>query len=108
LLQQIKSFFFERLGLPPLAVFVLVGCIAHLGLNMLLRKSPTSAWGLLAPLLMGLVLESYEIWLQYGNQGLSAPGNDHVLLILARHGLDVVKMLAAPLLLVALGTVSSR
>ena len=108
MLQQIKSFILDRLGLPPSAVLVVVGCAAHLALNALLRKSPTSAWGLLAPFVMGVALESYEIWLHYGNQGLAAPGNDPLLVILGRHGLDVVKMLAAPLLLVALGAVSSR
>jgi hypothetical protein len=107
-LQQIKFFIRDQLGLPPVAVLVVVGCVTHLALNALLRKSPTSAWGLLAPLVLGVTLESYEIWLQYRQAGLLAPGNDPLLAILMRHGLDVVKMLVVPLLLVALGALSAR
>ena len=85
-----------------------VGCLAHLGLNLLLRKPLTSAGGLLAPLVLGIALESYEIWIQYKDSGLFAAGNDPLLTILGRHGLDVVAMLAIPLLLVALGAFSER
>ena len=108
MLQQIKFFIRDHLRLPPVAVLVVTGCVTHLALNALLRKSPTSAWGLLAPFLLGVALESYEIWLQYRHVGLLAPSNDPLLAILLRHGLDVVTILAAPLLLVALGTLSTR
>jgi hypothetical protein len=102
-LEQIKFCIRDQLALPQSAALVLVGCIAHLALNALLRKSPTSAWGLLAPLVLTVALESYEIWIHYRNVGLFAPGNDPLVTILARHGLDVVKTLAAPLLLVVIG-----
>ena len=107
MLQQFKVFVRDQLGLPPLVVFLVTGCLAHFALNALLRKSPTSAWGLLAPLVLAVGIESYEIWLQYKNVGLLAPENDPLLVILLRHGLDVVKMLAAPLLIVALGSLST-
>lgn len=94
--------------MPPTLVFIVVGCAAHLALNVALRKPLTSAVGLLAPLVLGLALESYEIWVQYRDVGLFAPGNDSLLTILTRHGFDIVKMLAAPLLLVTLGALSAR
>ena len=108
MLQQIKSLIRDQLGLPPLAVLVVAGGLSHLVLNAILRKSPTSAWGLLAPLVLAIALESYEIWIHYRNVGLLAPGNDPLLAILLRHGLDVLKVLAAPLLFVALGLITTR
>lgn len=89
-------------------MFIVAGFVAHFALNAVLRKPLTSALGLLAPLALGLALESYEIWVQYRNVGLFAPGNDPVLTILLRHGFDIVKMLAVPLLLVVAGTLSAR
>ena len=106
--QQIKSFIRDQLGLPPTAMLVAAGLVAHFALNALLRKSPTSAWGLLAPLVLGSALESYEIWIQYKDFGLLAPGNDPFISILARHALDVLKMLAVPLLMVAIGAWTTR
>ena len=108
MLQKIKFLIRDQLGLPSTAVLMAVGCGAHLALNALLRKSPTSAWGLLAPLGLGVAIESYEIWLQYKNIGLFAAGNDPVLIILLRHARDIAYMLAGPLILVAFGTVSAR
>lgn len=106
MLQQIKVFIRDQLGLPPSAMLIAIGCIAHLALNALLRKSPTSAWGLLAPLSLGVGLESYEIWTHYRGIGLLAPGNDPLIAILARHGRDIVITLAGPLLLVVTGILS--
>ncbi len=108
MLQQIKFLMRDQLGLPPVAVLVVAGCVAHLLLNVLLRKPLSSAWGLLAPLILGLALESYEIWVQYRNVGLLASGNDPLLAIFIRHGLDILKMLAAPSFLVVLGFLSAR
>lgn len=82
---------------------VALGLSAHLALNGLMRKSPTSPWGLLAPLMFGVALEGYEIWIHYRAVGLLAPGNDPLSIILMRHGLDIAKMLAGPLLLVLAG-----
>lgn len=107
-MQQAKSFLRDQLGLPPAAVLVAAGLAAHLALNAALRRPPTSAWGLLAPLILGAGLETYEIWVQYRSLGLLAPGNDPLWMILGRHGLDVLKLLAAPLLLVAFGAFSLR
>lgn len=108
MLQQLKSFLRDQIGLAPAAVLIAVGLFAHLALNGLMRKSATSPWGLLAPLLFGMALEGYEIWIQYRGVGLVAPGNDPLLIILARHGLDIAKMLAGPLVLVAVGFVAAR
>jgi len=107
-LQQIKGLIRDQLGLSPSLMFIVAGCVVHLALNAVLRKPLTSATGLLAPLALGLALESYEIWVQYRNVGLFAPGNDPLFAILWRHGFDIVKILAAPLLLVAAGTLSTR
>lgn len=108
MLEEAKSFLRDQLGLPPSAVLVLAGLAAHLAFTALLRKSPTSPWGLLAPLTLGLALETYEIWIQYRTIGLFAPGNDPLWAILARHALDVVKLLAAPILLTIAGSMLSR
>lgn len=106
--QQIKSLLRDQLGLSPSALLIAVGLLAHLALNGLMRKSAASPWGLLAPLILGMALEGYEIWIQYRDVGLAAPGNDPLLIILMRHALDVAKMLAGPLLLVAVGFVAAR
>ena len=108
MLQQLKALLRDQLGLPPAAVLVFVGCLAHLALNTVLRKPLTSGWGLFGPLVLGIALESFEIWIQYRDIGLFAPGNDPVIVILGRHALDVLAMLALPLVLVALGAVSTR
>jgi len=107
-LQQIKTLLRDQLGLPPLAILVVAGLIAHLLLNLLLRKMPTSPWGLLAPLVLGITLEAWEIWIQYKDIGLAAPQSDPLTDILARHALDVLAMLAGPALLVIAGALSSR
>lgn len=108
MLKQIKSLIRDQLGLSPAIVLVATGCVAYLLLNLLLRKPLTSAWGLLAPFLLGIAIESYEIWLQYRNVGLLAPGNDPLVFILARHGLDVLIILVVPALLVTLGLFQGR
>ena len=108
MLQQLKHLLRDQLGIPPFAVLVVAGCAAHLALNALLHKPLTSAWGLLAPLALGVALEGYEIWDAYRDSGLFAPGNDPLLTILERHGLDVLKVVAAPVIVVVLGFFSDR
>jgi len=62
---------------------------------------------LLAPVIVGILIEGYEIWVQYRDLGLFASGNDTLAVILLRHGLDILKMLALPVLLVATGKISA-
>ncbi len=64
-------------------------------------KAWSSPWGLLAPLTVGLVIESIEIWTAYKHVGLFAPGNDQFLVIVLRHAFDVLAMFVVPALLVA-------
>lgn len=108
MLNPIKTVLRDQLELPPWVVLATVGLLAHLIVNALLRKPLTSGWGLLGALVIGVVLESYEIWLQYRDIGLFAPGNDALLTILGRHGLDVVLMLAAPVNLLSIGVISAK
>lgn len=108
MLRQFKTLLRDQLGLPPTAILIAAGLIAHVGLNIVLRKVPTSAWGLLAPLVVGVALESWEIWIQYEDIGLSAPGNDPLTVILSRHATDVLAILAGPVLLVVTGALISR
>ena len=108
MLAQIKNILRDQLGLPPWAVLVAAGCLAHVILIALLRKPIHSGWGLLAPLCLGIALESYEIWVQYRQVGLFAPGNDALITILGRHGLDVLYMLAGPVLVVIIGSISAK
>ena len=100
MLQQLKTLIRDQLQVPPWLALMAVGCLAHALVNIGLRKPLASPWGLFGPLVLGVALECYEIWHQYRDIGLWAPGNDPVLTILARHSLDVVKMLAAPAALV--------
>ena len=108
MLDRLKTILRDQLGLPSWVVLAAAGLAAHVVLNVLLRKPATSAWGLLAPLTLGALLEAYEIWIQYRNIGLFAPGNDPLIVILGRHGLDVLVMLALPALLVAAGNLSAK
>ena len=108
MLDQLKHLLRDRLGLPPWAVLAALGCIAHLALNAALRKPWWSPWGLLAPLLLGIALEAFEIWVQYRQVGVLAPGNDPLARILLRHAADVGRMLAAPVVLVAAGLLVAR
>ncbi len=105
MLHHLKTLIRDQLGVPPWAVLVVVGCIAHIVLNVALRRPIASAWGLLGPVGLGVAIEGYEIWVQYKAVGLLAPGNDPLLVILGRHSLDVVFMLAAPMLLVAVSRI---
>jgi len=105
---QLKFVFRDQLGLPPWTVLVAVGCVAHVIVNAALRRPITAGWGLLGPSSLGVALESYEIWIQHKNVGLFAPGNDALFIILGRHGLDVVLMLAGPILIVVVGAVFAK
>ena len=100
--------FRDELGLHPWAVLVAGGCIAHFVLNATLKKPITSSWGLLGPLGLGFVLESYEIWAQYKDVGLFARDNDTLLAILGRHGVDIVIMLGGPLVIVSVGAITAK
>lgn len=108
MLDRIKHLLRDQLGLPVWAIFLFVGIASHLLLNAFLRKPLTSPCGLLAPLVLGLLIESYEVWLQYRDVGLLAEGHDPLWMIVARHGQDVATLLAIPLLLVVAGMLSSR
>ena len=107
-IQKLKAFVRDQLGVPPVVVLVAVGLFAHIALNFALKKPFTSPWGLLAPVTLGCAIEAWEIWVQYSEIGLTASGNDPVVVILARHALDVIVMVAAPVLLVGIGAIPSR
>lgn len=106
--EQLKSLLRDRVGLPPWLVLALAGLVAHLALNFVLRKAPASPWGLCAPLLLGIAIESWEIWVHYQAIGFDAPGVDPLAAILLRHALDVTIMLLGPLALVLSGFLASR
>jgi hypothetical protein len=108
MLSRIKILLLDQLGLPPTLVLVAIGLLAHVALNLLMRKSPMSAFGLLAPLALGIAIESWEIWIHYRDIGLDAPGNDPLSTIVARHARDVLAMLALPIVLVAAGALNPR
>jgi hypothetical protein len=104
----IKSLIRDQLGIPAWAALPVVGLIAFFAFNVLLRRPWTSALGLLAPLILGIVLEAYEIRVQYRGTGLGAAGNDPLWIILGRHGLDVALMASLPVVAVATRFFSSR
>lgn len=108
MLRELKSVFRDQLGIPSWLVFVAAGCAAHIVLNAILRKPITSSWGLIGPISLGLALESYEIWVQYRHVGLFAPGNDPLFAILGRHSLDVLIMVAGPILIVVIGAIFAK
>lgn len=108
MVNRLKTLLRDELGLPPWIVLATIGLFAFLALNALLRKPVTSAWGLLGPLVIGIALESYEIWAQYRDIGLFGPGNDPLIVILGRHGLDIVSMLGIPVLVVVTGLLVAK
>jgi hypothetical protein len=108
MLRDLKSIIRDQLGLPSWSVLIAVGCAAHIVLNTILRKPTTSSWGLIGPVSLGVALETYEIWVQYRHVGLFAPGNDPLLTILGRHGVDVLFMLAGPILIVVIGAIFAK
>ena len=108
MLNRFKHLLTEQMGLPPAAVLAVAGLLAHVLLNALLRKPITSAWGLAAPICLGIGLEAYEIWKHYRRIGLCAEGNDPVWMILARHGVDVLLVVMVPILLVSAGMIMRR
>ena len=108
MLAEIKALIRDHLGIPPPVVLAVAGILLHVCAALVLRKPVTSAWGLLGPLLAGLLLETWEIWVQYQEVGLFAPGNDPLPVILARHALDVLSMLALPVALVAFNAIAAR
>ena len=57
--------------------------------------------------MLGIALESYEIWVQYRDVGLFYVGNDPLIIIVARHSVDVMIVLSAPLALLAFGRLAS-
>ena len=107
MLTHLKSLIREW-GIPPWAVLLIAGLMSYLALNAVLKKPWASPWGLLAPLLLGVLIEGYEIWVHYRDIGLFAADNDPLWRILGRHSLDVLKMLALPLLLTVAGQISAR
>lgn len=107
-MSQIKIFLRDTLGLPPVSLLIGLGLATHIVLNLLLQKPVTSAYGLILPLILGLSIEGYEIWIAYREVGLLAPGNDPILIILTRHFVDVLFVLLAPIALVIFGLVSSQ
>lgn len=108
MLSDFKAVFRDYVGAPPWLVLTIVGCLAHIASNVVLRKPITSTWGLIAPLTLGLTLESYEIWEQYRHVGLFAPTNDPLILILIRHAIDIAFLLIGPALMVLGGTILVR
>lgn len=108
MLDRIKTLRRDQLGLPTWVVLSAVGFASHVVLNLILKKPVTSGWGLLAPLTLGVAIEAYEIWLQYRGIGLLAEGNDPLLMIFGRDALDVVVMLALPVLIAVGARLSTR
>ena len=104
--EHIKSFLRDTLALPSGLILMIVGLVSHILFCLLLRKPLNSAWGLLAPVLLGILIESYEIWIHYRDIGLLAPDNDPLGVILLRHSFDIFKMLMLPSLLVILSKIS--
>lgn len=107
MIDALKTLLRDRLGLPSWAVLAVLGLAAHLALNALLRRPLASPLGLLAPLLLGIAIEAFEIWRHYRAIGLFAPGNDPLWQIGARHAGDVALMLALPLAWVLLARVNA-
>ena len=108
MIEQLKTLLRDTLALPPDLVLAVSGLIGHLLLCLMLRLPMHSPWGLLAPAILGMLIEGYEIWVQYRDVGLFAPGNDPLGVILLRHALDLLKMLGLPLLLVVIGRTTSH
>ena len=108
MLGNVKSILRDQLGVPTWLVLVVVGCLAHALLNAALRRPLSSPWGLFGPLALGIAIEAYEIWAHYRHAGLFAPGSDPLPMILGRHSLDVLVMIALPGAFVAASAIVAR
>ena len=108
MLDQIKLLLRDQLGIPPIIILAIGGCVLHVAFSVFIKRPITSPFGLLAPLFAGVALETYEIWSHYHVPGLFAAGNDPLLIIVARHSVDVLAMLALPLVLVLIGLSGAR
>ena len=101
-LSEIKRFITERLGFPPFVVLMIVGLAFHLMTNKILGKHYSSPWGIVGPLILGILIESVEIWDVYIDSGSFSPSSDPLAVILMRHSLDVLQIITAPVALTAI------
>jgi hypothetical protein len=108
LLQQIKSFIRDTLGMPPAVTVTRDRFSRAPGTQCAVAQTFRIALWLMGPAILGLAIESWEIRDQYHAIGLTAPGNDPITMILMRHGFDVGLMLTGPLLLIGFARLRTR
>lgn len=108
MIEGLKSFLREQLGLPGWVVLAATGLALHLLANALWKRPVGSAAGLVAPLSAAVLIEAFEIWVRYRPIGLFAPGNDPLWQILGRHSIDVAIMLLPPVVLVTYCAVTAE
>lgn len=58
MLDRIKVLLRDTHGLPSWVVLAAVGLASYVALNLILHKPVTSAFGLLAPLMLGIAIEA--------------------------------------------------
>ena len=104
LIQGLKSLLRDHAGIPAPVLFVSTGTGAFLVTNWLLGNRWFSPWGLCGAAMLGIAIESYEIWDHYKNQDLFSSDARVLATILGRHATDILWMLAVPAALVFLGT----
>ena len=102
-LSAIKAVLRDHLDLHPIAVLAALGMLMFLSLNWVLRKPLWSPEGLSAPLLVGVLIETLEIWQHYGGGSCAQGSCESWITIIARHSVDVLAMLSIPAVLVLLG-----
>lgn len=103
MLIQIKDLIRNQLGIPPAMALLIAGAVLHLATNLLLRRRLTSIAGLCVTAVIAVSIEAGEIVIAYRDVGIFTPGADPLYVIVGRHMVDVILMLAIPGMLVISG-----
>ena len=100
MLEPLKAIVESELGIPPDAMFVVIGLALFLITCLIFRRPVSWAWALIPGLCFSIFGEAAEILDQYGLYGLTEKETKVLATILLRHSRDILIMNLAPVLLV--------
>ena len=100
MLECLKAIVESELGIPPDAMFVVIGLALFLITCLIFSRSVSWPWALIPGLCVSIFVEVAEILDQYGLYALTEKETKVLATILSRHSRDILIMNLAPLLLV--------
>ena len=86
---MLKEWIAASLPLPQPVVLGLLGLGCFLGTCMVVRRPLTCGWALVPGLVLGVLIEAWQIWDHYSPNGF---GGTSVVGVVARHLVDVAVM----------------